>query len=848
MGQGISTGNGKYLYTLAEVLQSIRTNSIGSIGVGKIIFQPEIFGVQESINSPKVMKDSGSITALAVLHDGSFAVGSDRGIHVWNVQTGTCLFAFKDCQDVTALFVLRNGLLVAGFQNGLIRILDPHKKTCLFTLSGHSNAVRSFAIFPDDRLVSGSLDQSIKVWDICTRRCLSTLIGHSNPIYALAILPDGCLISGSYKEIKIWNTVGECIFTLPAHDHNVLTFVVLSGNCFASGSQDKTIKIWDARTRECLRTLTEESSVLNLVAFHNFLISGSYGAINIFDPSTGICCFTLEKHSHRNLVLAVFPDACLVLGAQEEIKVWNPHLIERPLNSAELNQLFGALTSNVSVRDINLTGVNLSGSEDALAQLLFSRRDIRVTPTIQSLSAVNSKFEGLLLQRDQLRRADQEKIEELLRELQAAKLAIEQTQKEKTQMAVQLAQTAQAVNQAQGAKAQLAAQLSQAEQTVTQIQKEKEVLVGQLAQSVQALAQGQKEKIPWVKQCAEAEQATKLCRSENAQLTMRLAQAEEEKSRFLMLQRLQQEDELVSEMPLPLLIPSDQLHIERQLGKGGYGCVKLAKRQFCSNSMFVAIKQISREGHHHSHQDIQYFQRCLFIEAALLAWLHHPNIITVLGLCYWDISKDYGLVMEYLEQGSLATLLDKKSETLSWLVRMEMALGITKAIAYLHRQKVVHGDLTASNVLVKKSSQVQGEQHYEVKVSDFGLARRITRFHQVRDSRPAGTLTYRAPEVYDDPMAEYTEKCDVFSLAVILWEIASRKQPWGGQEQSAAVVKLGQREQIPDGTPSSYAAIIRRGWTQEPKNRPTSAIMEEDLTRAIEEYSASMPTVGACPR
>lgn len=87
----------------------------------------------------------------------------------------------------------------------------------------------------------------------------------------------------------------------------------------------------------------------------------------------------------------------------------------------------------------------------------------------------------------------------------------------------------------------------------------------------------------------------------------------------------------------------------------------------------------------------------------------------------------------------------------------------------IHRMKIVHRDLKSANCLVNK--------HWTVKICDFGLSR-ITTDAPMRDSTSAGTPEWMAPELIRNE--SYTEKCDIFSLGVIMWELCTLKRPWEG--------------------------------------------------------------------
>ena len=101
--------------------------------------------------------------------------------------------------------------------------------------------------------------------------------------------------------------------------------------------------------------------------------------------------------------------------------------------------------------------------------------------------------------------------------------------------------------------------------------------------------------------------------------------------------------------------------------------------------------------------------------------------------------------------------------TLTW------TLAVCRGLMCIHRMKIVHRDLKSANCLVNK--------HWTVKICDFGLSRIMTD-SPMRDSSSAGTPEWMAPElIRNEP---FTEKCDIFSLGVIMWELCTLNRPWEG--------------------------------------------------------------------
>ncbi|WCJ25052.1 Mitogen activated protein kinase kinase kinase-related [Euphorbia peplus] len=210
-------------------------------------------------------------------------------------------------------------------------------------------------------------------------------------------------------------------------------------------------------------------------------------------------------------------------------------------------------------------------------------------------------------------------------------------------------------------------------------------------------------------------------------------------------------------------------------------------------------------------------------EISILSRLRHPNVILFLGACMKP--PNLSMVTEYMEMGSLYYLIHMSGQKkrLSWRRRLKMLRDICRGLMCIHRMKIVHRDLKSANCLVNK--------HYTVKICDFGLSRIMTE-SPIRDSSSAGTPEWMAPElIRNEP---FTEKCDIFSLGVIMWELCTLNRPWEGvppERVVYAVANERSRLEIPEGP---LGRLISDCWA-EPNERPSC---EEVLTRLLDcEYT-----------
>ena len=178
-------------------------------------------------------------------------------------------------------------------------------------------------------------------------KLLQTLTGHSDWVVSVAYSPDRTkIVSSSRKkirgkyiwsedkhvgEIKIWDAnTGECLKTLKGHKYSVLSVAYSpDGTKIISGSLYKTVKIWDANTGKCLQTLEGHKYSVYSVAFSpdgTKIISGSWDAtVKIWDANTGECLKTLWGHLNIVNSVAYSPDGTKIISGSSDktVKIWD---------------------------------------------------------------------------------------------------------------------------------------------------------------------------------------------------------------------------------------------------------------------------------------------------------------------------------------------------------------------------------------------------------------------------------------------------------------------------------------------------------------------------------------------
>ncbi|KAL5174725.1 putative serine/threonine-protein kinase SIS8 [Glycine soja] len=250
-------------------------------------------------------------------------------------------------------------------------------------------------------------------------------------------------------------------------------------------------------------------------------------------------------------------------------------------------------------------------------------------------------------------------------------------------------------------------------------------------------------------------------------------------------------------------IPWDEIAVGERIGLGSYGEVYRGEW----HGTEVAVKKLLYQDI--SGELLEEFKS----EVQIMKRLRHPNVVLFMGAV--TRPPNLSIVSEFLPRGSLYRLIHRPNNQLDERRRLRMALDAARGMNYLHNctPVIVHRDLKSPNLLVDKN--------WVVKVCDFGLSRmKHSTFLSSRST--AGTAEWMAPEVLRNELSD--EKCDVFSYGVILWELSTLQQPWGGMNPMQVVGAVGfqhRRLDIPDNVDPAIADIIRQCWQTDPKLRPT---------------------------
>ncbi|KAG4947684.1 hypothetical protein JHK87_043691 [Glycine soja] len=219
-----------------------------------------------------------------------------------------------------------------------------------------------------------------------------------------------------------------------------------------------------------------------------------------------------------------------------------------------------------------------------------------------------------------------------------------------------------------------------------------------------------------------------------------------------------EQDDSLLEFKKQIYSYSDVLKITNNfntiVGKGGFGTVYLGY----IDDTPVAVKMLSPS----AIQGYQQFQA----EVKLLMRVHHKNLTSLVGYCNEGTNK--ALIYEYMANGNLQEHLSgKRSKTkiLSWEDRLRIAVDAASGLEYLQngcKPPIIHRDVKSTNILLN--------EHFQAKLSDFGLSKIIPTDGGTHVSTVvAGTPGYLDPEYYKTN--RLTDKSDVYSFGVVLLEI-----------------------------------------------------------------------------
>jgi len=264
-----------------------------------------------------------------------------------------------------------------------------------------------------------------------------------------------------------------------------------------------------------------------------------------------------------------------------------------------------------------------------------------------------------------------------------------------------------------------------------------------------------------------------------------------------------------------LLTTNDSLFIKQiditsvkilhRIGKGTFGEVFKG----IWNGTEVAIKFLNAPSVVND-QFLQDFHK----EVMIMRGCRHPNVLQFLGAS--SNPPNICIVMEYMPLGSLYKILHDDAVKLELEMIRKMMVDAARGMNYLHKSNpvIIHRDLKSHNLLV--------DENWKVKVCDFGLSKIMENTTETRNMTACGTPSWTAPEILRNEM--YTEKADVYSFGIVIWECMTRQDPYEGMPPFQVVLNVGtkgMRPPVPEECDKAWRPLMTDCWAELPDSRPS---------------------------
>uniref|UniRef100_A0A453QXK0 Protein kinase domain-containing protein n=1 Tax=Aegilops tauschii subsp. strangulata TaxID=200361 RepID=A0A453QXK0_AEGTS len=262
------------------------------------------------------------------------------------------------------------------------------------------------------------------------------------------------------------------------------------------------------------------------------------------------------------------------------------------------------------------------------------------------------------------------------------------------------------------------------------------------------------------------------------------------------------------------IIKNSDLEELRELGSGTFGTVYHGKWRGSD----VAIKRISDRCFVGKPSEEQRMKTDFWNEACKLSSLHHPNVVAFYGVVLDGPGGSVATVTEYMANGSLRQALQRHEKIFDRRRRLLIVMDVAFGMEYLHGKNIVHFDLKSDNLLVN----LRDPQRPICKVGDLGLSK--VKCQTLISGGVRGTLPWMAPELLNGSSNLVSEKVDVFSFGIVMWELLTGEEPYADLHYGAiigGIVNNTLRPLVPESCDPQWRSLMEQCWSAEPMERPS---------------------------
>jgi eukaryotic-like serine/threonine-protein kinase len=285
---------------------------------------------------------------------------------------------------------------------------------------------------------------------------------------------------------------------------------------------------------------------------------------------------------------------------------------------------------------------------------------------------------------------------------------------------------------------------------------------------------------------------------------------------------------------MPLREPFEEKYeILEKIGQGGMGAVYKVRHRLLDELRVIKVIRSPLEPTPEAEERF-------LGEARTACRLRHPNVALLHDFALGEDGRAY-IVLEHIEGATLRELLQRFG-TPPLSLALEIARQAALALQYLHRQRIVHRDISPGNLMLSRDFEGQPL----VKLIDLGLAKSLESGTDVTRSVFVGKVRYASPEQFDEGPVD--ERSDLYSLGVVLYELLTGRCPIAGHDPKSWMAAhlfrppLDFAESDPEGrVPEDLRALVLRLLAKSPDARFASA---EDLVQALREIQARFPLRG----